>query len=188
MPETCAICSRPISDGEMPCIVGDQITCLACHDRHWLIVAADAGATVRIVYLAGTQPGTVRDVSPLSFTKTQMKACDANGMEKTYNLRHVRLAIESAPASEYLARTFQESEDRPLGELLQNCASLLRSRGWHVEVEADSIGVYRLWKNGNPKKTPVVFFSYDGSPVDSAESLTITISAFPPTDGGDNTQ
>lgn len=36
----------------------------------------------------------------------------------------------------------------------------LESQGWHVVVEPDSVGICRFFKNGKPRKTPVVLLRF----------------------------
>ena len=64
--------------------------------RDLLTEACVNGEVVRIIYHGGSQPGTVRAISPIEVSKSEVRARDlAVGIAKTFKLAKIELAEAS---------------------------------------------------------------------------------------------
>jgi len=130
--------------------------------RDILAEACDNGEVVRIIYHGGSQPGTVRAVSPIAVSELEVRARDlAVGIAKTFKLAKIELAEASTSAQEYSSINPAAVElIGTIREVLADEAGQLQSLGWHVAITEDSISVHRFFKNGKPRKTPDIELSY----------------------------
>jgi hypothetical protein len=138
---------------------------LALHDT--LVAGAEAGATVRVIYHGGSQPGTVREIRPLQVTDLEVRAYDvAAGMAKTFVLARMVLpgggetlvAYEPPPP-----RPPGEEERRDIEALMRAHVPALEKLGWEVTLSPDTIAlasIYAYFKNGKPRKATAVSLTY----------------------------
>jgi predicted DNA-binding transcriptional regulator YafY len=127
-----------------------------------LAEAARTGEVVRIVYHGGSQPGTVREISPVSVTDVEMAARDmTTGAIKTFRLARIELPASGSSVRAYDPTLTPPAEDiRPLGGVLQGSVRDLEALKWHVQLSEDSVSLHRFFKNGKPRKIPDVELHY----------------------------
>lgn len=130
--------------------------------RRFLRQAAASGEVLRIVYHGGSQPGTVRAISPVTVAATEVQARDlATGIVKTFKLKKVELAGAESAAPEY-DPGMQSGLDHgaSLREVFVDKLADLHALGWHVELADEAVSVHRYFKNGKPRKGADVSLSY----------------------------
>lgn len=136
-----------------------------------LSAAAKSGEVVRIIYHGGSQPGTIREVSPVNVTPHEMNARDiTTGVVKTFILSKVEL-----PESDIGFRHYDPTAAAlPKVEIHQSIKEALSSKvveiealGWQVSLNDDTISVHRHFKNGKPRKTPDISLIYNEFEIDS---------------------
>ena len=131
-----------------------------------LEIAAKAGEVVRIIYHGGSQPGTVREISPIRVATLEILARDlATDIVKTFKLAKIELVEDATDAPEYVSHP-DVPEPAGIIEALDGKRPELENLGWHVTFSEDEASVYRFFKNGKPRKTPDVSLSYDEFVID----------------------
>ena len=131
--------------------------------RQVLERAAGTGEVIRIIYHGGSQPGSVREITAIAVTHTDLVAHDlASGGRKVFKLAKLEIAESGAAAPEYDPALAPPPEDsRCIQAILEPNAAELEELGWHVELSRDAIGLHRFFKNGKPRKTPAVQLWYE---------------------------
>jgi len=106
---------------------------------------------ITIIYNGGSAPGAARLISPIEIRGDSLIArCHETNTRKTFKLAKIDLAT-TQPITPY------QVEDRSAWTFSQHCADirpLLESKGWSVTEGADSLQIFRVFKNGSPRKTP----------------------------------
>lgn len=127
--------------------------------RERLRQAVDDSEVVRVVYHGGSQPGSVREISPVHVGTSELAARDSTGTMKTFKIARIELAEEATAAPEYVPRS---SDDPPLptiAEALEGKRASLGKLGWHVVITEEQASLRDYFKNGKPKKTADVTLS-----------------------------
>ena len=129
-----------------------------CGDIYFRLTrAAAAREEVTIIYHGGSQPGRKRRVAPLAVTADELSAHDlTTGETKTFLLHRLEIVPGDHPAEDYIAHATLTAVSSDLRILLGDRAGELESLGWRVELEMNSIALFRYLKNGKPRKTPTV--------------------------------
>jgi len=141
--------------------------------RHMLVEAANTGEVIRIIYHGGSQPGTVREIGPISVSASEVRAHDlASGIAKTFKLAKIELADLTAKAPEYDPAAAPQVEDAcAIKQAFAGKIPDLEALGWHIQLSDDAVSVHRSFKNGKPRKIPDVRLSYDEFNVDLVYDL-----------------
>lgn len=80
---------------------------------------------------------------------------------RTFKLARMELLEAGEQVTAYDSSGPAPAEDPgPLGESLGWVRTELEALGWHVQVDVDGISLYTFFKNGKPRKTPVVGISF----------------------------
>ena len=145
--------------------------------RETLKTAADTGEVIRIIYHGGSQPGTVREISPISVSDHELLARDlATSITKTFKLAKLELTDEGTETPEYNPTAAPAAEEtHTIGEALAGKVPGLESMGWHVKLSGDAISVHRFFKNGKPRKMPDIELSYNECTLDVFIELDGTV-------------
>lgn len=123
--------------------------------RNVLERAAGTGEIVRIVYNAGSRPGTVREIIPILIDDTHVVAqCLASGVRKTFRLDRLEVLGPEARAGDY--QPDPSEAERPIPEVFLRSVAELEDMGWHVRIDDDSVSLHGFLKNGKPRAAPVV--------------------------------
>ena len=129
-----------------------------------LTMARATGKAVRVIYHAGSQPGSVRDIIPVVVAEKEVRAVDViTATEKTFKIEFLALAPVQCNAPQYdpsLGKTPSEFDTQTIEDLSTPIADELASLGWHVLVDKDEVGLFSFFKNGKPKKTPEVRLTF----------------------------
>lgn len=122
----------------------------------------DTGQPVRIVYEAGSQPGTLREIVTIKIDGDTVTAhCVASKTNKTFKLAAMRMPTEVDvrafdPAFSIHAVRDIDTVDQVIGP----AAAAIRDRGWVLEFDQHSAGAFRTRKNGARLKHPNIFIFY----------------------------
>lgn len=131
--------------------------------RQVLERAAGTGEVIRIAYHGGSQPGSIREITPIAVTDTDLVAHDlASGSRKVFKLARVEIPNSTVSAPTYDPTLSPPPEEtRPIKAIFQARLGELEALGWHVQVSENAIGLHRFFKNGKPRKTPDVHLVYE---------------------------
>lgn len=134
--------------------------------------AINNGEVLSILYHGGSQPGALREVSPIQLKDGKIRArCYSSNAVKTFIVNKVELVDGSykttkpewdsnktlSPIYESL-EGFVKEHERELSEL-----------GWYVFIQNDEVGLHRPTKTKVPRplKTPTIWMAYDECTYDS---------------------
>ncbi|MFQ5442012.1 MAG: hypothetical protein ACE5EB_04720 [Thermodesulfobacteriota bacterium] len=126
--------------------------------------AIDTGEVLNIIYQGGSQPGTVREISPISIKGGRVKArCLNSHKVKSFNIEKITI-VDSEKAQQALR--WQVSTElirhyNSVTELLEKEKEFLIQLGWHIESSNDSLSLHRRFKNGKPMKGSDVSLDYE---------------------------
>jgi len=145
--------------------------------RDLLAQACHTGEVIRIIYHGGSQPGSVREITAIKVSDSDVQARDlAVGAVRTFKLAKIELARHSTGAPVYDPNKQSVVElSGTIQDLLSGDLPKLESMGWHVRLSDNAIAVHRFFKNGKPRKTPDVELSYHEYTVDMVVDLDGTI-------------
>lgn len=128
--------------------------------RRRLYEAARAGEVIRVIYLNGSQPGTVREIAPISITDEDVRAnCIATDEDKSYKIEGLRLADDST-AINYNPDGPPAPETQSVEVAVAPHIDRLKEFGWHVDLSTDRISLHLFFKNGKPRKGYVVVMGF----------------------------
>lgn len=131
--------------------------------RETLERAARTAEVVWIRYHGGSQPGAVREISPIEVGGVYVSARDlAADRVKTFRLDRLEVVEDEDAGPDYEAEPPAEGAEGPesLGEFLSEATGELEDLGWHVRHSDDSISVHRIGKRGKPLSRAEVELSY----------------------------
>jgi len=129
-----------------------------------LCEASDNAEILKIKYHGGSQPGTVRQISPISVSEDKVIArCLSSNVVKTFVIDKIELCgsnnqdddIKWAPAKK------SQVKYENLAAFCDLRRSELESLGWHVNSDADFVSLHRRFKNGKPLKGSDVSLDYE---------------------------
>ena len=134
----------------------------------YLLAAARASATVRIIYHGGSQPGTRRDIVPLVVSDDLVVADDrATDSLRSFRLEMVELFDPGTAAESYdPAREPVPDVELTIPETFEPARAELTALGWHVEISDHQVTLHRYFKNGKPRKAAEVSLTYAPMTVD----------------------
>jgi hypothetical protein len=126
--------------------------------------AIENAEVLRIKYYGGSQPGTVRQISPISISKDKVTArCLSSNAVKTFAIDKIEVCDSNDQNNETQWDPAKKSEVM-YGSFAAFCdlqRSELETLGWHVNSDANFISLHRRFKNGNPLKGSDVSLDYD---------------------------
>jgi hypothetical protein len=121
------------------------------------------GEAVEIRYMGGSQPGSLRQIFPLSINGDRVRArCLATNVVKTFSMKKMLPPEGNLPPA-YSAPKKSKSvklKAQTIEELHAETADRLTQLGWYVRTEQDSLFLSTYFKNGKPKRTPIIELSY----------------------------
>lgn len=124
-----------------------------------LMEAKESGEVLNIKYNGGSQPGSIRELSPISVSGDNVKArCLASNRVKTFKLSKMEIRKVLKPI-DYI-EGHKKAEPESLKEALSPHEKCLRDLGFALSIGNKYAEVYRTFKNGKSDKTPDVFIRY----------------------------
>ncbi len=131
---------------------------------HELALLARESRTVVILYHGGSQPGTKRQILPVSVSGNRVRARDlASDEVKIFSLDKIEIVAEDYLASEYVKKESVNNRTTNLLDLLKKEAEELEHLGWEVKLTEESIKLHTRSKNGTitPAATVGLRRNYD---------------------------
>jgi hypothetical protein len=136
---------------------------------------------LKIKYHGGSQPGSIREIVPRSIKGDKVRAfCLSSEADKTFKIDKIEILGDDTPVQEYIPK--QDDNYDGIGDLLKAKGEYLESLGWHIltnssteqldgkdilapadvplEQQNETLGLYTLFKNGKPRKTPNIELSF----------------------------
>jgi predicted DNA-binding transcriptional regulator YafY len=130
--------------------------------------AIETGEAISIKYFGGSQPGSIRQISPISLSGDDVRArCLATNHVKGFKLSKMELQ-ESDDSSSYVPGAVKP-EITSLKQGLEKFRSELESVGWVLSAEDSEAGLFRTFKNGKLRKTPDVYIQFHEMTYDYTE-------------------
>lgn len=135
-----------------------------------LEAAIGTGEIIRIIYHAGSRPGSAREIAPIAINGTKVRArCYASNAVKEFNLDKIELV--TAPPTERIDAVAYGDAVPPLPKwtTLQEFAAAvtpeLEAAGWHVTYvpgdESQALELRDRTKLGKWRKHPVAGLRYE---------------------------
>lgn len=113
-----------------------------------LIAAIETGEVINIKYHGGSQPGSIRQIYPVSVNGDNVRArCLATNRVKVFKLSKMKIEQGSNSTNSYVAGQ-EIPESNSLKEAFEPYEAFLYDSGWVLSVENDEAGIYRTFKNG----------------------------------------
>jgi len=135
------------------------------------------GEILKVIYHGGSQPGTLREIAPISIKNGKVSArCYTSNAVKSFALEKIVIVEgEAQPhAAEWQPRLVKPEQYGSISELLENQKELLVQLGWHIEHDNNHLSLHRKSKTGKPLKGPDISLYYSDVSLDYEES-TFTI-------------
>ena len=132
--------------------------------------AIAAGEVLKITYEGGSQPGSVREIAPMTIESGKVRAhCYMSGAVKQFSLAKITI-VEGDQKTE--AKIWQSGIGptvlfKTLDAFVEGSRGQLLDLGWHIENSQSSVSLHRLRKNGVPLKGYDVSLRYDEYTYDS---------------------
>ena len=128
-----------------------------------LLAASRTGEVVKIIYRGGTQPGTVREISPVSVSESEIQARDmTSGIVKRFNLSKIELADDNTVARPYDPNAIPQPEPfQSIESAFGPRITELEKMGWYVTLAENGIALRHFFKNGKPLKSSDISLTYD---------------------------
>ena len=156
--------------------------------------AISTGEIITIVYHGGSQPGTKRQISPISISNSKVRArCLSSNETKLFFLSKIQIVsnIDSFksynPKFKFYNPNLQKpAADEPcnLSEILSKHIDEFKLLGFHLEIRENSAAAYPVLENGDIVENPDVIIAKTGknkerpwTVTSRARDLIFTISA-----------
>lgn len=117
-----------------------------------LTEARETGEILKVKYFGGSQPGSIRQLSPIKISQTEIRAREIEtGAVKTFLLDKMELVDSLTIQTNYVPNK-KEVEPLTIREGLSSKIETLTTLGWHVNLDENSISLHKYFKNGKVRK------------------------------------
>jgi predicted DNA-binding transcriptional regulator YafY len=126
--------------------------------------AIRSGEVLKVKYHGGSQPGSIRDIAPISVKSGKVRAlCYTSNAVKTFSIDKIEILEGSAAQKEATWDINKENIVNyvSLEQLWNEKLSELESLGWHVEYNETTLSLHRRFKNGKPLKGSDVSINFE---------------------------
>lgn len=137
--------------------------------KQTMLDAIATGEVITIIYHGGSEPGSVRMISPVKVDeKIVMAQCLTSNKVKGFSLSKIELSPTGNITFTGLHPRPEVDNEPPdpvtlkLG--IEPFIDELLALGWLIQLDDDQIGLFLRLKNGKPKKYPSLYFVYDLGP------------------------
>lgn len=125
-----------------------------------LINAINIGETINIIYHGGSQPGSLRQILPISINDDDVRArCLSTNRVKIFKLSKMELSESSKTQEAYVPGKI-EAEPETLKDAFNSYKSIFNKFDWILTIDDEEAGIYRKFNNGKIRKTPDVYIQY----------------------------
>ena len=129
--------------------------------------AIKTGEILSVIYHGGSQPGSVRQLSPIKVTSRDVRAREvSSGAVKTFLVEKMELESSTSSIRQYDPDAKSNNiEPASIKEAFQDQVEKLKGLDWHVELEQNAISLHRYFKNGKVRKgADTGITKYDDNP------------------------
>lgn len=136
--------------------------------------AIASGEVVKVIYHGGSQPGSMREIAPMTIKNGHVSArCYTSNAVKSFALEKLVVVDGEAlhPAKEWRASLFSPKQYASIFDVLEKHKSALLQFGWHIENDQSHLSLHRKFKNGTPLKGSDVSLDYEEYSYDSVMGL-----------------
>jgi len=128
--------------------------------------AIELGEVLKVIYQGGSQPGTLRDIVPISIENGKVRArCINSNAVKLFMIEKIIIADsdKQIEATEWRLGVHVKPHRsyNSISELLEQKQDILVRLGWHIQSNENSLSIHRRFKNGKPRKGPDVKLEYN---------------------------
>lgn len=131
-------------------------------ERLW--EAIKTGEVLGVIYHGGSQPGTLREISPISIKGGKVRArCFSSQTVKLFDIEKITIVDEEKQheVSEWQSNAKPLQHYKSIADLLEKDEELLTRLGWHIESGKEFLSLHRRFKNGKPLKGSDVSLCYE---------------------------
>jgi len=116
--------------------------------------AIESKDRLTVVYLGGSQPGSVREIAPISIKNGKVRAkCYSSNAIKTFMVAKMQIMdSEGVLTKTNFEIPLQLPAFKNVAEFYEHSYKKLAKLNLHIEVTQDSISLHKLFKNGKPRK------------------------------------
>ena len=135
--------------------------------------AIDAGESLKIVYNGGSQPGAMRDVTPISIKGEKCYAhCFASNAIKLFAIEKITILSEENSLTGTIWKPKETTRSHyehyeSIAEFLENLKDTLIGLGWNIKSDDISLSLHRRFKNGKLMKGADITLDYEEFTYDS---------------------
>lgn len=129
-----------------------------------LLAAIHTGGMVRVVYHGGSQPGTVREITPAGIRDGKVRAfCHTSQAMKLFAVEKISIIDdEETPGLPSWQPGFTPTPRYTSIEmLLEEHRNDFVKRGWFVQSDTGHLSLHRTFKNGKPMKGSDVSLDFE---------------------------
>ena len=121
--------------------------------------AISTGEIITIVYEGGSQPGTKRQISPISISNSMVRAICLNSNEmKLFCLSKIQIVSNADSFKSYNPNSQKPAADEPcnLSEILSKHINEFKALKFHLEIRENYAAAHRILENGGIVENPDV--------------------------------
>lgn len=129
-----------------------------------LIEAIDSGEILTVIYNGGSQPGSIREIAPISISDGKVSArCLTSQSTKTFYIEKIFFS-ENIPiqnTSNYDKNFLAQPKYKDLNTFYKSEFDAFSNLGWRVENTEDSLSLHKTFKNGRLINKSEVSLKYE---------------------------
>lgn len=126
--------------------------------------AIESGEVLKVIYHGGSQPGSLREIAPISIKNGKVSArCYTSNAVKSFALEKI-VVVEGetqSSAAEWQPGLVKPEQYASVAEFLEKQKNFLLQIGWHIECDQNHLSLHRRFKTGNPLKGSDVSLDYE---------------------------
>ncbi len=126
--------------------------------------AIKAGEVLKVIYQGGSQPGTLREIAPISIKDGKVSArCFSSNAIKSFVLEKIVIVDgkRQPEAAEWQPAVKPTPHYESISALIEEEREFLTGLGWYIENDLACLSLHRRFKNGKPLKGSDVSLDYE---------------------------
>lgn len=126
--------------------------------------AIESGEVLKVIYHGGSQPGSLREIAPISIKSGKVSArCYTSNTVKSFALDKIVIVEGETQlsAAQWQPGLVKPEQYASIAEILENQKDLLLQLGWHIESDQNHLSLHRRFKTGKPLKGSDVSLDYE---------------------------
>jgi len=125
--------------------------------------AIDEALVLTVKYHGGSQPGTIRQISPISISNGKIRAiCLSSNAVKTFVIDKIEICSDENEVDKKWNPTHKDKfKYENLNSFIEQNKTDFEKQGWHVNFSENAISLHRSFRNGRILKGPDVSLAYE---------------------------